>query len=74
MNTIDIKMIDAEGNSHYITQDQWGNWSNAEVGYHIRNGERLRSQAVRDGSRNLKKWISNMTHRVFSAPGHTRHA
>lgn len=74
MNSAQIKMLDADGDSHYITRDQWGNWSNAEVGYHIRNGERLRSEAFREYSRNLAKWVRSTTQRVFSAPSYARHA
>ncbi len=54
-------------NSRYNVYD-------ADVAYHIRNAERMRSEAFRAAGQRLVTWVRRGTQRVFSAPSYMRHA
>ncbi|WP_028671258.1 RSP_7527 family protein [Saccharospirillum impatiens] len=46
----------------------------ADVAYHIRNAERLRSEAFRAAGQRVGQWVRRTSHRVFRAPSYVRHA
>lgn len=46
----------------------------ADVAYHLRNAERMRSEAFRTARQRFGQWIRRGTQRIFSAPSYVRHA
>lgn len=56
-----------DGASRYDVYD-------ADVAYHIRNAERMRSEAFRAAGQRLVNWVARGMQRAFSAPSYMRHA
>ncbi|MEX0622350.1 hypothetical protein [Saccharospirillum sp.] len=57
-----------------LEQTRWGTVCDAEVAFHIRNAERMRSEAFRTVAKQFAQWLHRSTRRVFSAPSFVRHA
>ncbi len=60
--------------SELLDETRRYNVYDADVAYHIRNAERLRSIAVRDASLRATQWVRRTVRTIFSAPSFMRHA
>lgn len=60
--------------SELLEQTRWGVATDADVAYHIRNAERMRSIAIRDASLRATQWVRRIVRSIFSAPSYVRHA
>ncbi|WP_028672227.1 RSP_7527 family protein [Saccharospirillum impatiens] len=67
-------LTNAHHNDTTLEQTRWGTVSDAEVAYHVRNAERMRSEAFRAGGQQIAQWLRRTTRQVFSAPSYVRHA
>lgn len=60
--------------SELLNDDHRYNVYDADVAYHIRKAERMRSEAIRASAHRFGQWVRRGTQRVFSAPSYVRHA
>ena len=60
--------------SELFDGDRRLNVYDADVAYHIRNAERMRSEAFRAASQRFGQWVRRSAQRVFHAPSFVRHA
>ncbi|MEP4547397.1 MAG: hypothetical protein ABJ000_14565 [Saccharospirillum sp.] len=60
--------------SELLEGDRRLNVYDADVAYHIRNAERMRSEAFRAASQRFGQWVRSSAQKVFHAPSYVRHA